>query len=91
MQNQTLQALRKEIDKIDDKILHLLEVRMKQSTQIAKIKKEINKKVQDPEREKILFERLLSQAQTLNIDPTMTKNIWNEILNYSRQKQKNVL
>ena len=53
-----LKTKRKEIDLIDQKLLTLLNQRLRIVLEIGKIKKEMGKKIYDPEREKEVLEKL---------------------------------
>ncbi len=55
---QELKKKRKEIDLIDQKLLTLLNQRLRTALEMGKIKKETGKKVYDPKREKEVLERL---------------------------------
>ena len=55
---QELKKKRKEIDLIDQKLLILLNQRLRIAQKIGKIKKEMGKKIYDPEREKEILEKL---------------------------------
>jgi chorismate mutase len=55
---QELKKKRKEIDLIDQKLLILLNQRLCIAREIGKIKKEMGKKIYDPEREKEILEKL---------------------------------
>jgi chorismate mutase-like protein len=55
---QELKKKRKEIDLIDQKLLTLLNQRLRHALEMGKIKKEAGKKVYDPKREKEVLERL---------------------------------
>jgi len=56
-----LKKKRKEIDLIDQKLLSLLNQRVRIAQEIGKIKKEMGKKIYDPEREKKVLKRLKSK------------------------------
>jgi len=56
-----IEMLREEIDKIDSKLLQLLNERSKLALEIGEIKKKYNLPVYDPEREKKIMERLLKE------------------------------
>lgn len=56
-----IEQLRDEIDKIDSKILLLLNMRSNLALKIGEIKKKYNLPVYDPEREKNIIERLLKE------------------------------
>jgi chorismate mutase-like protein len=53
-----LEKKRKEINLIDQKLLNLLNQRLRLALEIGKIKKEIGKKIYDPKREKEVLDRL---------------------------------
>lgn len=55
---QSLKRRRKEIDRIDQKLLTLLNHRLRTALKIGKIKKKIGKKIYDPQREKDVLKRL---------------------------------
>jgi len=55
---QELKRKRKEIDRIDQKLLILLNQRLRIAQEIGKIKKETGKKIYDPKREKEILEKL---------------------------------
>ncbi len=53
-----LQELRKEIDKIDKKIVNLIDERMKISIKVGETKKKYNAQIFDPKREKEVIIRI---------------------------------
>jgi len=55
---QKLKKKRKEIDLIDQKLLTLLNQRLRIAQEIGKIKKEMGKKIYDPKREKEILDGL---------------------------------
>lgn len=55
---QSLKKRRKEIDLIDQKLLTLLNQRLRTAIKIGKIKKEMGKRIYDPKREKEVLKRL---------------------------------
>ncbi len=56
-----LKKKRREIDLLDQKLLSLLNQRVRIAQELGKIKKEMGKKIYDPEREKKVLERLRSK------------------------------
>jgi len=56
--SQRLIKRRKELDLIDEELLTLLNRRLRITLEIGKVKKEIGKKIYDPEREKEILNRL---------------------------------
>ena len=55
---QELEKKRKEIDLIDQKLLTLLNQRLRITLEIGKVKKEMGKRIYDTEREKEILDRL---------------------------------
>ena len=69
-----LSKIRKNIDKIDIKILHLLKQRRKQVIQIVKVKPK--RKIVDKIRiKKMVFVRC-SKAKNIGLETFIVKNIW---------------
>lgn len=84
---QNLTALRTQIDKIDVGILALLDQRMKLAIDIAKAKKSIKKSIFDPERERILLEKLVERNQETIIPDEKILEIWGKIIELSKDTQ----
>ncbi len=53
-----LKKKRKELDRINQKLLTLLNQRLRITLEIGKVKKELGKKIHDPEREREILDRL---------------------------------
>ena len=78
-----LQQFREEINKIDDKILELLEKRMEIVKQIGNIKMQGNTPIYRPEREKEIIDRLISKKPLL-LTKNAIESIYLEIFAVSR-------
>ena len=74
-----LRVYRKEIDKVDNKLIKLLNERGRIVQKIGKIKKQVNLDIYQPEREKKIIERIKSKSKILK--NTSVENIWREIIN----------
>lgn len=88
-----LNKYRKKIDKIDKKIVKLLEKRGMAALKIAEIKYQNGEKIYDPTRETALLERILKFNSAINnpFNNQAIQNIYKIILNESRLLQeKNV-
>jgi chorismate mutase len=70
-----LKEKRKEIDLIDQKLLILLNQRLRIALEIGKIKKEMGKKIYDPVREKEVLERLKRKNKGLLKEKDLKKII----------------
>lgn len=82
-----LKNLRKEITKIDEKILHLLNKRAFIARKIGQIKIEKGYSIYSPEREKEIIEHLIKQNKG-PIDSEDIKEIFSNIIQVCRYQQK---
>ena len=85
-----LQRLRQEIDDLDNKILRLLNQRMRLVQEVATFKSKVGKDTMDLNREQAIFRRLASQ----NEGPLAwgaVKKIFGEILAASRDIQSRLV
>lgn len=89
MANQ-LENLRKEIDKIDERILELLGKRNKIAKKIGEIKKENNKSILDKKRWGDLLEKNLIKAEKLGLSKTFIKDLFKLIHQNSLKLQKDI-
>lgn len=83
---QELKKKRKEIDLTDQKLLALLNQRLRQATSVGKIKKELGKKIYDPEREKDVLEKL-KWGNKGPLKEKDLKKIFSIIMNVCRKSQ----
>ncbi|MFX1239713.1 MAG: chorismate mutase [Promethearchaeota archaeon] len=77
-----IEILRKDIDKIDDKIVDLLNMRAELVVEIGKIKKQMKIEVLQPQREKEILKRV--KEKSILLKSTSIEAIWKEILNACR-------
>lgn len=77
-----IENLREDIDKIDDKIVDLLNMRAKLVVEIGNLKKKIRIKILQPQREKEILERV--KKKSILLKSTSIEAIWKEILNACR-------
>lgn len=82
-----LSVLRTKIDKIDAGILSLLDKRMKISLDISAAKKESQKAVFDPSRERELLANLIEMNQETIIPDEKVLEIWGKIIEISKDTQ----
>ena len=83
-----LQAKRERINQIDAGILALLDERMKLAVDIARIKQETGKNIEDLERETLLLGEILKQNQDTIIDDNRVAEIWRAIFQLSKDIQE---
>jgi chorismate mutase/prephenate dehydratase len=84
--SKNLKEKRKEIDLIDQKLLTLLNQRLRIVLEIGKIKKEMGKKIYDPVREKEVLERLKRKNKGLLKEEDL-KKIFTTIMKVCRKSQ----
>jgi chorismate mutase-like protein len=83
---QNLKEKRREIDLIDQKLLTLLNHRLRIALEIGKIKKEMGKKIYDPVREKEILDRLKRKNKGLLKEEDL-KKIFTTIMKVCRKSQ----
>ncbi|MEM0216230.1 MAG: chorismate mutase [Candidatus Bathyarchaeia archaeon] len=80
--------LRKKIDEIDEKILHLLKERIEVSIRIGTIKREKGLPIRDVEREREKMEQITKKAEELKLDVEFIKSIYKSVIDISAQAQE---
>lgn len=81
--NDRLEILRKQINEVDDTLVHTLDERFAICQEIGKIKKKLGMEVYVPSRESQVIQRL----SDLEIHEGMVSAIWPTIMEYSRSLQ----
>ena len=76
--------LREKIDRIDDKILKLIEERVETAKKVGKAKRRHNMPIQDKERELEIQRRL--QEKT-GLDKGLLKRVFGAIIRYCRENE----
>lgn len=84
-----LAELRTTIDRIDQRILQLLNERMAMVTEIGRIKQEAGRAPFDPGREEVVY-AMLCAANTGPLSETSLRAVYREILAASRELQERV-
>ena len=82
-----LDNLRHSIGRLDEELLKILAERRKLSLAVAANKLESNKKVRDQAQEKNLLTNLIQKGQSLGIDPSVTLNLFHNIIEDSVRSQ----
>ncbi|MEM3640541.1 MAG: chorismate mutase [Candidatus Bathyarchaeia archaeon] len=80
--------LRKKIDEVDEKILHLLKERMEICENIGAIKKEHGFPVRNRSRENEKYKRIMEKALELGLDPYEVKAVYRKIIAMCIRVQK---
>lgn len=87
----SLEALREEINRIDEDIIGLLSRRMEVVKNIAALKKDKGISVEDRDREKKLFLKLEREARRNNINEEFVSEVFGVIVSHSKLMQSKIL
>ena len=87
----SLEALREEINRIDEDIIGLLSRRVEVVKKIAALKKAKGISVEDRDREKTLFLKLEKEARRNNIDEKFVSEVFGVIVSQSKLIQNKIL
>ena len=87
----SLEALREEINRIDEDIIGLLSRRMEVVKKIAALKKDKGVPVEDRDREKTLFLKLEREARRNNINEKFVSEVFGVIVSQSKLIQNKIL
>ncbi len=86
-----LLKMRKEIDKLDAKLIKILAQRMSYIPEVAEYKKKHELKRRQKEREKEIFENLESKAAEMDLNPEMLKDLFKRIIKESHRIEKGIM
>lgn len=89
--NDELRSLRSRIDNIDRQILSLLADRQAASREIAAVKQRDNMTIFQPQRWNTLLNDRMAQAQSLGLDPSFVKELYEKIHAESVRQQESML
>jgi len=87
----SLEALREEINRIDEDIIGLLSRRMEVVKKIVALKKAKGIPVEDRDREKTLFLKLEKEARRSNINEKFVSEVFGVIVSHSKLIQNKIL
>lgn len=82
--NLDLAELRRDIDAVDQQLLKLLHDRVRLVLQVGEYKRANNMKVYDPERERVVIDRLCSAAEP-PLDAETIRRIFERLIDESRR------
>ncbi|MBI3379207.1 chorismate mutase [Candidatus Gottesmanbacteria bacterium] len=86
-----LDSIRNKIDLIDNKLLQLLTKRLLLVKQLSFVKHGNLLPIEDKSREKKILQRLKAKARTLNLSRDFVTKVFRQILEESKNIQKNTL
>jgi chorismate mutase len=87
----TLEDLRKDIDRVDEVLVRLLNERARCACEIGKIKKSQNVEIYQPEREKQVLEHVRSIAAEGPLDPDAIARLFERIMDEARRLERRVV
>lgn len=83
-----LEDFRVELDRVDEKLISLLSERFKITREVGKYKREHNLSALDESRENLIYKKLEREALEYNIDSSMLKAIWKNIMTQSKKEHE---
>lgn len=83
----SIEQLRLAIDDVDHRILMLLAERLRLVLQVGTVKRELSKRVYDPDRERALLQRV-SQAAPDPLDGAMVERIFEVMVRECRRREQ---
>ncbi len=83
-----LEALRAEIDAIDQEILDRVAARVRVVLRVGELKRRLGLPVYDPERERAMLERLAARA-TPPLDLSTIRRVFERLIDESRRLEQN--
>jgi chorismate mutase len=87
----TLEDLRKDIDRVDEVLVRLLNERARCACEIGRIKKEQNVEIYQPEREKQVLEHVKSVALEGPLEPEAIARLFERIMDEARRLERRVV
>jgi chorismate mutase len=87
----SLEDLRKDIDRVDEVLVRLLNERARCACEIGRIKKEQNVEIYQPEREKQVLEHVKSIAADGPLEPEAIARLFERIMDEARRLERRVV
>ena len=87
----TLDELRKDIDRVDEVLVRLLNERARCACEIGRIKKQQNVEIYQPDREKQVLEHVRSIAAEGPLDPEAIARLFERIIDEARRLERRVV
>ena len=87
----SLEDLRKDIDRVDEVLVRLLNERARCACEIGRIKKEQRVEIYQPEREKQVLEHVKSVAAEGPLEPEAIARLFERIMDEARRLERRVV
>ena len=91
MKDESLDQIRKTIDKLDQTIINALGERQRIVRSVLVDKLEHSKEIRDPKREERMMESIRKKATEAGMDPYFLEQLFREVINHSVRYQTNAL
>ncbi len=82
-----LEALRHEIDAVDEEILKLIALRLEKVLAVGDHKREHGLAIYDPERERLILDRLAARAPS-PLEPDIVRRVFERLIDESRRAEQ---
>ena len=86
-----LNEIRKKIDEIDSKILELIAQRNSLAKDVAEVKNQLGIPINDPDREKYIYDRIRKLCKEHNVDENIGIKIFQILIEHNKALQKQYL
>ena len=86
-----LTEIRKKIDEIDNKILKLIAERNSLAKDVAEVKNQLGIPINDPDREKYIYDRIRKLCKEHNVDENVGKSIFKILIEHNKALQRKYL
>ncbi len=87
----TLDDLRRDIDRVDEVLVRLLNERARCACEVGKLKKELGMQVYQPEREKQVIEHVRSVASEGPLGPDAIARLFERIIDEARSLERRIV
>jgi len=87
----TLEELRKDIDRVDEVLVRLLNERARCACEIGRIKKEQNVEIYQPDREKQVLDHVKGVAAEGPLEPEAIARLFERIMDEARRLERRVV
>ncbi len=87
----TLEELRKDIDRVDEVLVRLLNERARCACEIGRIKKEQNVEIYQPDRERQVLDHVRSVAADGPLEPDAIARLFERIMDEARRLERRVV
>jgi chorismate mutase-like protein len=87
----TLDDLRKDIDRVDEVLVRLLNERARCVCEIGRLKKELNIEIYQPEREKQVLQHIRTVASEGPLGPDAIARLFERIIDEARRLERRVV